>query len=274
MNARLRHSIFGLAAMAWGVLPVWFYASSRITSYLAPEFHTPALIGGLGMIVLGLFNMLTAGEQADCAHDHCDHDHDHAEQNPLVTLGLMIAPVLLALLWTKDGYSDSALIRKGLYDNNRHSASSYLADLPPFTRESLDKYTAKTADGHYQLELTQLFWSAGDEELMSVFDGLPTELTGQLIAEDPSQNPDGRRMRLFRVFMTCCAADAQVLGITVHFPDTLPDFPPQTWVTLRGLVDYETDAGQTNVILQVTGPAKRIGDPDPQPAFPLQHPGN
>jgi len=254
---------YSLATILWGVVPVWFYAANRIQHYLAPEFHTIALAGGLGMIVLGLFNLLTAGEPSDCGHDHGAHDgHDHADQSPLVSLSLMILPVVLTLLWTTDSYSASALARKGLNDNDRQRAAVLIRDLPPFTRESLDKYTPKTEDGHYRIDLTQLFWSAGDEEIMSVFDGLPAEITGQLIAGDPSLNPDGQRMRLYRVFMTCCAADAQVLGITVRFPEALPTFPPQTWVTLRGVVAYETTNGQSNVLLRVTAPARETSNPD------------
>ena len=33
-----RHITFGLAAIAWGAVPVWFYAADRIRHYLDPEF--------------------------------------------------------------------------------------------------------------------------------------------------------------------------------------------------------------------------------------------
>jgi uncharacterized repeat protein (TIGR03943 family) len=270
---RLRHIIYGLATLLWGAVPIWLYAAGRIKAYLAPEFHSIALIGGLGMVVLGLFNILTSGENLDCGHDHGDHDHEHSDQNPLTSIGLMALPVVLSLLWTTDSYSASALARKGLNDNDRQRAAVLIRDLPPFTRESLDKYTPKTPEGHYMFDLTQLFWSAGDEELMGVFDGLPAEITGQLIEEDASLNPDGQRMRLYRVFMTCCAADAQVLGITVRFPDSLPDLPKQTWVKLRGVVDYETIEGQTNVLLQVSAPPVTTEDPDANTTPPWQLPG-
>lgn len=269
----IRHYIYGLSTIVWGIVPVWFYATDRISAYLAPNFHTTALIGGLGMIVLGLFNILSAGQAVDCGHDHGDHDHDHEEPNPLTSLALMVLPVALCLLWTKDGFSANALTRKGLYDNDRSSAAAMLSKLPPFTRESLDKYTPKTEKGHYKFDLTQLFWSAGDEELMGVFDGLPAEITGQIIAEDPSLNPDGQRMRLFRVFMTCCAADAQVIGITILFPDGLPDLAPQTWITLRGVVEYEKIDGITNVLLRATDPPKITADPNAAAPEPWKLPG-
>ena len=269
----MHHLIYGLATILWGIVPVWFYASNRIHAYLDEEFFTFALVGGLGMIVLGLYNIFTLGEKTDCGHDHGDHDHGHSDQSPLVSLGLMILPVALALFWTEDAFSKTALHRKGLNDNDRERAAALIGNLPPFTRESLDRYTPKTPEGHYKFDLTQLYWSAGDDELMSVFNELPAEVTGQIISEDSSLNPDGNRMRLFRIFMTCCAADAQVLGITVRFPDELPDLPEQSWVTLRGVVEYEKTKGQTNVILRVNAPVKLTEDPDANTRPPWQLPG-
>lgn len=265
----IRHVIYGLAAICWGAVPVCFYAADRIHKYLATEFRTVALVGGLGMIVLGLFSILTAREDADCGHDHdhdCDHDHDHgadcghgghdhhhhehSDPNPLVTLLLMILPVGAAVAWTTDEFSDRALMRKSI--DNKKGADAFFADLPPFTRETLDKTTPKTPDGHYQLDLTQLFWSAGDEEVMEVFDGLPVEIEGRVMEERAELNPDGRRLRLFRVFMTCCAADAQVLGVAMEFDSAAPDIPGRSWVRVRGMASYEDVEGRTDAVLQVS----------------------
>ena len=249
--SRIRHSLFGLAAIAWGAVPVWFYATDRIHHYLKGEFQTIALIGGLGMIILGVFNIMTSGEQTSCGHEHGGEDHEHSEHPPLVTLALMVLPVLGAVTWTQDQYSDATLRRK-TRDITSESIASYLESLPPFTLETLEKNTAKTPDGHYRLDLTQLFWSAGDEEFMNVFGGLKVEVEAQLMPEEPSLNPLGDRLRLFRIFMNCCAADAQVIGITAEFADGLPDLPERSWVKIRGSVAYETIDGRTNVLFKAT----------------------
>lgn len=246
----LRHITFGLAAIAWGAVPVWFYAADRIRFYLDPSFHNIALCGGLGMIVLGAFNILTANETTDCGHDH-DHDHAHNDPSSAVTLALMVLPVIATLYWTQDEYSDAALRRKSIRSASS-AAEAYFANLPPFSLEVLEKNTTKTEDGHYQLEITQLFWSAGDEEFMNVFEGLPVELEAQLMPEEDKFNRDGRRLRLFRTFMTCCAADKQVLGITAAFPGSPPDLGRRPWVRIKGKVAYETIDGRVHVILQAT----------------------
>ena len=258
--------VYGLAAMCWGVMPVWFYASGRLPAYLKDQFQTYALIGGLGLIILGLFNLLTARDSsASCGHDHHhdhhhDHDHDHGhgdhehsheDQNPLVTVLLMIVPMVLAVLVTEDEYSEAFLRRKGVFNDNREAFSSYLSNLPPYTRETLEKNTPKNAEGEYLMEIPQLYWSAGDEEVMEVLKGIPVEVQGKVIAEEEGGNPGHNRLRLYQLLMTCCAADAAVLGMSIEFEGPPPDLPPRTWVRVTGTVAYETREDYPVVYLKV-----------------------
>jgi uncharacterized membrane protein YcgQ (UPF0703/DUF1980 family) len=74
---------------------------------------------------------------------------------------------------------------------------------------------------------------------MKAYQDQPAEMEGRLIDEDDELNPGGNRKRLYRVFMTCCAADAQVLGIALEFDGPLPDFPDKTWVRVTGRVRFE-----------------------------------
>ncbi len=69
MNAVLQRSLLSLPVIGWGSLLVYFYASGRITKYLAPDFRLIALAGGLGPLVVGLFVLLTARRHAPCGHD-------------------------------------------------------------------------------------------------------------------------------------------------------------------------------------------------------------
>jgi len=256
-----------LAAVAWGAVPIYFYATGLIARYLAPTFHLISLAGGLGMIVLGLFNLLKIRQAAPgcCDHRH-DHDHDHHEQSPLTTILLMIAPVAVCVFATEHEYSVRALAWKGLY-KARPAATLFTARNSTFTRQELEKSTTRTTDGHYRLQLTELFWSAGDPDLMQVYQGLPAELEGRIIREDDDLNPDRNRRRLYRVFMTCCAADAQVLGVSIQFdPADLPDLPDRTWVRVAGTVAFESRDDQHRALLEVSR-IEALPDPHPKSSF-------
>jgi len=211
--------ISGLATVAWGIVPVYLYARGLIGEYLSESFHLIALSGGLAMIVLGAFNLIHARRKVGCGHDHShehghDHqgsDHDHHEQNPIAAIFLMILPVILCTGFTKHEYSKEALRWKGLY-KQRTLRSLYSTYNTEFTRELLEKRTPKTEEGNFLLQLSELYWSAGDEKIMKIYDGLPAQLEGRLIEEDPKLNAGGNRKRLYRVVMTCCAADSYPLG--------------------------------------------------------------
>jgi uncharacterized repeat protein (TIGR03943 family) len=243
--------ISGLATVAWGIVPVYLYARGLIGEYLSESFHLIALSGGLAMIVLGAFNLIHARRKVGCGHDHShehghDHqgsDHDHHEQNPIAAIFLMILPVILCTGFTKHEYSKEALRWKGLY-KQRTLRSLYSTYNTEFTRELLEKRTPKTEEGNFLLQLSELYWSAGDEKIMKIYDGLPAQLEGRLIEEDPKLNAGGNRKRLYRVVMTCCAADAQVLGVPLQFSGSLPGLEDKTWITAKGKVAFELIEGQ------------------------------
>ena len=262
--------ISGLATVAWGIVPVYLYARGLIGEYLSESFHLIALSGGLAMIVLGAFNLIHARRKVGCGHDHShehghDHqgsDHDHHEQNPIAAIFLMILPVILCTGFTKHEYSKEALRWKGLY-KQRTLRSLYSTYNTEFTRELLEKRTPKTEEGNFLLQLSELYWSAGDEKIMKIYDGLPAQLEGRLIEEDPKLNAGGNRKRLYRVVMTCCAADAQVLGVPLQFSGSLPGLEDKTWITAKGEVAFELIEGQyfaylTNCDVKATEP------PDPR----------
>ena len=249
-KATFNQIISSLATISWGGVPVYLYTRGLIGEYLSESFHVIALSGGLAMIVLGLFNLLNARRQVGCGHDHSHehghehgHEHDHHEQNPVAAICLMIIPVMLCTGFTKHEYSKEALRWKGLY-KQRTLKSLYSTYNTEFTRELLEKRTPKTSEGNFLLQLTELYWSAGDEKIMKIYDGLPAQLEGRLIEEEPTLNPDNTRKRLYRVVMTCCAADAQVLGVPLEFSTSLPALADKTWITARGKVAFELIDGQ------------------------------
>jgi hypothetical protein len=198
MKPELRRILFSLAVLGWSAVLLYFHASGRITKYLAPDFRPIAFAGGLGLAVLGLFNLLTAWQSVDCGHDHGNdgsaHDHETSDVHPLVALLLMILPIGLSVAWTRDEYSVQALSRKGLYDSPSNlSASINAAALPPLTREEMEKNRSRTDDGFYQFNLMELFYATGERELQSVIDGMKVETEGRWIEEKTRHHPRVRR---------------------------------------------------------------------------------
>lgn len=255
MNPRTRRILFSLAVLVWSAVLLYFHASGRINKYLAPDFRPIAFAGGLGLAVLGLFNLFTAGQSAGCGHEHgddyADHDHESGDVHPLAAFLLMVVPVALSVSWTKDEYSAATLSRKGLYDAPSAASPSFLAAaLPPLTREQIEKSHPKSADGAYQFSLMELFFATGDRELQTLIDGMKVETEGRWI-EEKTRNPHGTRKRLYRLFITCCAADSRAIPIVLEFGKEPPNFPENDWVKVTGTMRFPLEEGVLQPVLVV-----------------------
>lgn len=268
----LHTRLFGLLATAWGGLLIYFYHSTRVKDYLDVSFHHFIMIGGVGMAVLGLYALIGPrdtsgpacghGHDHDHAHDHHDHDqevenrfeeggvcdHDHAEgHGPVTTILLTMVPLILAMTYTADRLSNSGLSKKGLYESPNITAA---ADLPPFTREDLEKNVPRNEHGEFQLRLLSAYYAAGDREIQDIFEGLPVELEGR-IAPEKINNESGERLRIFRSIITCCAADLQVVGVSLEFPEGVKKPALDSWVKAGGTLTFETVKGDVYPLLKI-----------------------
>jgi uncharacterized repeat protein (TIGR03943 family) len=255
MNPKTRRILFSIAILCWSAVLLYFYSSGRITKYLAPDFRPIAFAGGLGLAVLGLFNLLTACQKADCGHDHGDgeegHDHESGDLHPVTALLLMIVPVALSVAWTKDEYSAGALGRKGLYDSPSALTTPFLAaSMPALTLEEIEKSHRKTADGFLEFSLMELFFSSGDREMQTLLDGLKVETAGRWM-DEKVRNPHGTRKRLYRLFVTCCAADSRAIPIVLEFGKEPPEFPENSWVKVSGTMRFPLEEGIIQPVLLV-----------------------
>jgi len=86
---------------------------------------------------------------------------------------------------------------------------------------------------------------------MAVFDGLAVETEAKL-RDEPNRNADGNRMRLYRLFMTCCAADTKAIPLSIEFDGELPDISHHSWVRVGGNLVYEEVEGVVYPVLKVS----------------------
>jgi uncharacterized repeat protein (TIGR03943 family) len=253
MNPRIRRIIDSLPLLVWSGVLLYFYGSARINTYLATDFRLIALAGGLGLAVLGLFNLLTAGRTAHCGHDHGGegaHVHEDCDRHPLAAFLIMVVPVVLSVAWTKDAYSISALSRKGLYDAPSGMISPALSSsmAAGMTAEEIEKGHRKTPDGFLEFDLMEIFFATGNRDLQPLLDGLLVQTEGRWM-DEKVRNPDGTRKRLYRLFVTCCAADSRPIPIVLEFSGPPPEFPENEWVKVSGTMRFPLENGVIQPVL-------------------------
>jgi len=249
----LERRVMSLAVMMIACVLLYFYQHEKLYGYLKEKFHIYVLIGGLAAMVVSVFTALTAGVEGGCGHDHEHdeegHDHEHAsDMNPFVAFVIIALLIFFSLSWTTHGISEAR--QNALSERDVSSDDLVLDFLPPFTLEMLEKSTMKSADGAYMLNIFELFYSAGDTDQEKVLNGLYVETEAKL-RNEPNRNAEGNRMRLFRLMMTCCAADAQAVPMTIEFDGELTDIGHNSWVRVGGIMSYEREHGVVYPILKV-----------------------
>lgn len=193
---------------------------------------------------------------------------------------ILLLPVSAAAMMSKDSYSDDFLrarqasamidpenavlpdkfdIRKQSDGNSSPGATASKTStseqpkaggLQKFTLEDLEGFVKRSDDGNFMISLIELFYSAGDVEVREVLKGQPVETIGQVV-EDSVNNPNGTRLRAFRMFVQCCAADSRPVSIAVEFGKKPEGYKELGWYKLIGTMDFQKENGIMTPILNL-----------------------
>lgn len=120
-----------------------------------------------------------------------------------------------------------------------------------FTLADLEAQVPKSKDGNFMLEVTELYYTAGDKEVQAVLSGQSVETIAQVLPEKVN-NEKGTRLRLFRMLVQCCAADARPYSIPVEFGKEAPALKEMSWVKVVGKMTFQQEGGQTVPVLEAT----------------------
>jgi hypothetical protein len=119
-----------------------------------------------------------------------------------------------------------------------------------FTMDDLKNMVPQNDKGEFLLDVPQIFYTAGDKELMEVMEGIPVETTAQLM-EETLHNPNKTRLKAFRLFIECCAADARPLSIPIDFGKAPPPYVDMGWYKIYGKLHYAREDGEIIPLLQI-----------------------
>ncbi|MCB1224498.1 MAG: hypothetical protein KDK99_01695 [Verrucomicrobiales bacterium] len=119
-----------------------------------------------------------------------------------------------------------------------------------FTLADLEAQVPKSSAGNFILEVPEIYYTAGDLEVQGVLKGQPVETIAQVLPEKVN-NDEGHRLRIFRMLVQCCAADARPYSVPVDFGKSAPEMKDMTWVKVTGTMDYVKEGGQTVPLVRV-----------------------
>lgn len=289
--------------MIGGVM-CYFVASGRIdgknidSPYVTGWFKTLALYGGLGIMVMGVFNWLMRGKQAACGHDHGTEDcgghgpdldpaqaepaeHHHHEGSVMgraLTLLVLSGSVAAAAILTPDQFSGLYLQHKAEAFRGDSNSRQRLAATNPalaaartaepaqgggLTLAKIEQYVKRTKDGNFPLSVVNLHYMGGDPEYAEVMEGQDIETTGQVVKDQV--NPGPGNLRVMTMMVTCCAADARPYSIPVVFEGPVPDYVSMGWYEITGKLEFTRERGMKMALIKAKDMKATVRPPDSRP---------
>lgn len=221
----------GAAALfSWTMVSL--VVDNTLQFYLADQkFQILVLIGGvlLGLILLLRLPALFGGESHHHHHDHGDgHTHDHDEHTHAPSLWRLIVlalPLMIIFMGVpRQGFSAQGLTNKLSAEDLKAIAAVASTSLPP---GFVPKGEPRQADWKVLVN------AANDPIQREHWQAQMVQIVGQAVA-DPRFSD---RFRLMRVKITCCAADAVPLSLTVLGPWD-PSWQSGQWVEIIGAVNF------------------------------------
>jgi len=258
---------------ALGAVAILLYQQDILQYILAPAFHLPVLLGGIGLLVVVVLRALTlwlslgkpvvhdhAHDHGDCCHDHGhehEHGHDHAHgpdcdhhhEHVTATVPLGMAPDHAHDHAHDHGHDHShgwapwryavlllPIVLYFLNLPNQGFSSNYLGQhLSAIELEdSAVKTLTRKGQGVEQLGFKDLELAASQPAYRKDLEGKIGVLRGQYV---PGNTDNTARLARFKI--TCCAADAIPLNATIVSPDRLTGyFKPGDWVEVTGQIQF------------------------------------
>ncbi|NBV85790.1 MAG: hypothetical protein EBS01_05915 [Verrucomicrobia bacterium] len=108
----------------------------------------------------------------------------------------------------------------------------------PFSLEDFKAQVPQDSTGSFLLEIPQILNTAADQEVRAVVAGCSVETSGQIMSEGNFAH-DGKRLRVARSQIQCCAAHAREYSVVLAFSEKAPALQEKAWVRLRGTLFFE-----------------------------------
>jgi len=252
----------------WGTFLLWLSWKGQLSIYLQPSLQPYTTASGVLLLILAFFvfrdAFLRSGEHHVCCHDHShEHGHDlhpaHEEHHhdcdgasrsaPLFKTILLLLPIAMIMTGQGTAFTITTVVNRGVVDDLRKLPSANVSESanppqPPAATAS------STASGAMPVQIIDMLYAIQMPSYREEFEGKEVEMVGQMVPMTTG-NPKGDRFQVIRMFITCCAADAKPVGVTVHSPKQ-PKVPEMGWVKIIGKPTFPMEGGRHTAVLEAS----------------------
>ena len=255
--------------LLWGGFVLWLALSHQLSTYLHPSLQPYTVAAGVVLIILAIFSLrgllMKKRSGAACDHDHsCCHDHNQAEADasdeahkehhheevgsPPLSLCfktlLLLLPLAIVLFGRGNHYTISTIQNRGVVQDLNKLPAAKSSSTPT---EVSPGHTTEPSAGSMPIQVIDLLYAVQMPTYREDFEGKQVELIGQFVPL-ATGNPKGDRFQAIRLFITCCAADAKPVGVTVQYDKPLK-VSEMGWVKITGTPTFPMEGGRRTAVL-------------------------
>ena len=233
-STRLQNAVKALLLIGMGLFLLSRVVSGTLYYYINERFAVLTVIAIFGLILLGVSYRMVRDDHDH--EDHAGHDHGHDHHHHGLTwagAALVAVPIVLGFAVPARPLGAAAMANREVNVELRGSA------MPAAVRSA----TAKPAGEKNILDWFHLLRASADP--VQEFAGQEAKVTGFVYRDDRF---GADQFMVTRYTVSCCVADASVVGLVVRWPGAA-DLPLDQWVEVSGPFVADTFAGEPYPIL-------------------------
>ena len=258
--------------LLWGTSILWLAERGTLSIYLHPSIQPYIVAAGFLLLLLAIFSvrgiLVIGADSHESLHDHhccCAHsehgvghdipdvqhedDHGDLPRPPLLIVKTLLLLLPLVTIVSGDGtkFSISTVQNRGVVQDLANLPAAKHSKDPDKASETKSSLRSSTP---MPIQIIDLLYAVQMPSYREEFEGKEVEMTGQFIPLTTG-NPKGDRFQAIRLFITCCAADAKPVGVTIHYSGSLKA-SEMGWVKITGVPTFPIEGGRRAALLEAS----------------------
>jgi uncharacterized repeat protein (TIGR03943 family) len=231
---------------------VWLAITGRLMLYIHPRYLVFTVVMAVVALAFVVARVIVTGRAEDHAHDDEDDPDERPLQRGLSVAALVLSAVLAAgaLLLPPATLSAATATQRDITAAQADTSAASLDDASDADAATFARYTV--------LEWSSLLAQTSDPEF---FAGKPADVVGFI-----TPAPDAEDVfYVSRFSITCCAVDAQPVGVPVYLPDWRTRFSADDWVEVTG--GFAANRSSTSTAVLALLPSEVTGVDEPSDPY-------